>query len=54
MSNSILRRIPVLLCLALALLVAAQLNHALAQQTQAPTDPLKPLQWRSIGPYRGG
>ena len=54
MSNSILRRIPVLLCLALALLVTAQLNNALAQQTQAPTDPLKPLQWRSIGPYRGG
>ena len=54
MSNSILRRIPVLLCLALALLVAAQLNNALAQQTQATADPLKPLQWRSIGPYRGG
>ena len=54
MSNSILRRIPVLLCLTLVFLVATQLNNALAQQTQPPTDPLKPLQWRSIGPYRGG
>ena len=54
MSNSILRRIPVLLCLTLAFLAATQPNNALAQQTQAPTDPLKPLQWRSIGPYRGG
>ncbi|HEY6242601.1 MAG TPA: hypothetical protein VIX17_01565 [Pyrinomonadaceae bacterium] len=54
MSNSILRRIPVLLCLTFACLAVTQLSDALGQQTQAPTDPLKPLQWRSIGPYRGG
>jgi photosystem II stability/assembly factor-like uncharacterized protein len=54
MSNSILRRIPVLLCLTFACLAVTPLSDALGQQTQAPTDPLKPLQWRSIGPYRGG
>jgi photosystem II stability/assembly factor-like uncharacterized protein len=54
MFNSILRRASALLCLTLAFVVGTQLRHTLGQQTQAPTDPLKPLQWRSIGPYRGG
>jgi len=54
MSKSILRRTPVFLCLTFAFVAVTQLNNALGQQTQPSPDPLKPLQWRSIGPYRGG
>src|SRR5690348_7541313 len=54
MFRSCTRRASIIPCLTFAFLAATQLNNALAQQTQAPTDPLKPLQWRSIGPYRGG
>ena len=54
MFRSCTRRASIIPCLTFAFLAVTQLNNALAQQTQAPTDPLKPLQWRSIGPYRGG
>src|SRR4029078_8695120 len=42
-------------CLAFVLVLSATPIHA--QQTSAPAekpDPLKALQYRSIGPYRGG
>src|SRR6476620_3390224 len=54
MFNSILRRASALLCLTLAFVVGTQVNNTLGQQAPSATDPLKPLQWRSIGPYRGG
>lgn len=47
-----------LLYLTLALLLLAQNNHAQrpqgAAQTPKESDLMKALQWRSIGPYRGG
>lgn len=47
-----------LLYLTLALLLLAQTNHAQrpqgAAQTPKESDLMKALQWRSIGPYRGG
>ena len=43
-----------MLYLTMSLLIFTQLNQAQAQQPQPSPDPLKPLQWRSIGPYRGG
>ena len=49
-----LRRI-CFVCLGIALLTANSI--AFAQQSQpspSPADPFKVLQWRSIGPYRGG
>src|SRR6476620_9010926 len=54
MFNSILRRASALLCLTLAFVVGTQVNNTLGQQAPSATDPLKTLQWRSIGPYRGG
>ena len=52
MFKLIKRCVSLTLHLTLAFLVVAQLNHA--QQAQSTPDPVKPLQWRSIGPYRGG
>ena len=43
----------VIACL-LSLSVEAQPRPAAASATQTPTDALKVLQWRSIGPFRGG
>src|SRR5256714_11838109 len=47
-----------ILCLALALTLAATSLHAQRSQTTPPPakepDLLKTLQYRSIGPYRGG
>src|SRR3954453_6280520 len=43
-----------LLFLGLTLLVSANTSRAQPAQSQGSPDPLKVLQWRSIGPYRGG
>src|ERR687885_2712190 len=42
------------LCLAFAFTLAATPLHAQTAATAKPPDPLKALQYRSIGPYRGG
>ena len=50
----------VILCLAFAFVLASTPIHGQrqpetsSQSTARDSDPLKPLQWRSIGPYRGG
>jgi photosystem II stability/assembly factor-like uncharacterized protein len=54
MFKPIIRRLSALLFLTLTSLVITQLIRAQAPQSQATQNPLKPLQWRSIGPYRGG
>jgi photosystem II stability/assembly factor-like uncharacterized protein len=47
-------RTSIILCLAFALNVSATPIHAQTAATPKPPDLLKPLQYRSIGPYRGG
>lgn len=54
MFKPIIRRLSAVLFLTLTSLVITQLIRAQAPQSQTTQDPLKPLQWRSIGPYRGG
>lgn len=54
MFKPIIRRLSAVLFLTLTSLVTTQLIRAQAPQSQTTQDPLKPLQWRSIGPYRGG
>ncbi len=53
---TIVSRKSMLLGLMLLFVLLTQAGRAQQAQTQAtpPSDPLKALQWRSIGPYRGG
>jgi photosystem II stability/assembly factor-like uncharacterized protein len=50
----------IVLCLAFAFVLTSTAIHGQrqpetsSQSTARDSDPLKPLQWRSIGPYRGG
>src|SRR4030095_16533827 len=48
-----LRKTAILFLLIGFVLVAVP-THAQSPQNPTPTEPLKALQWRSIGPYRGG
>lgn len=48
-------RLSAILCLALFLAFSFLVRNQLAQTTPSPTaEPLKVMQWRSIGPFRGG
>ena len=52
-TSTIASRKTLLLCIAIFIVLTSVIGYS---QTPAPTkpDPLKALQWRSIGPYRGG
>jgi photosystem II stability/assembly factor-like uncharacterized protein len=54
MLKIIVSRTTAICCLTLAFLFLAQLTPAQRPQNQPTSDVLKALQWRSIGPYRGG